>query len=218
MKMKKSWCMIPALILGAAMLAACGQPQTQPAKLMAEEQNRLGEKLAGMTDQMISDAMQTAEEVEHGAQDIIAHGGGEIAGALHGAEAGGLLHNFTGEMELEAAVVEALKEGDTLTVGQYSEPIEKIEKLEDGSYHILISWGGGAFETAIWEIYGSYDPVSGMLSYEDGAFSVHTWDENGNETVSEEEKTAGALLREGDKLRWQDSRNEETGLFARISA
>ena len=208
MKMKKSWCMIPALILGAAMLAACGQPQTQPAKLTAEEQNRLGEKLAGMTDQMISDAIQTAEEVEHGAQDIIAHGGGEIAGALHGAEAGGLLHNFTGEMELAGSWQDEVSQRAMMDV----------EKLEDGSYHILISWGGGAFETAIWEIYGSYDPVSGMLSYEDGAFSVHTWDENGNETVSEEEKTAGALLREGDKLRWQDSRNEETGLFVRISA
>ena len=42
--------------------------------------------------------------------------------------------------------MEALKEGDTLTVGQYSEPIEKIEKLEDGTLVInegdeLIKYG-----------------------------------------------------------------------------
>lgn len=54
-----------------------------------------------------------------------------------------LKHGIT----LEAATVENLKTGDTLTVGQYSEVIDEIEKDEDGSLIInhgdmLVNYGG----------------------------------------------------------------------------
>ncbi len=89
-------------------------------------------------------------------------------------------------------------------------------KNSDGSYDIKVSWGGSAFETSIWEIHGTYDSASGMIAYEDGAYSVHTYDEDGNETISGEELTKGAFMKEGDKLRWQDSKNSEDGMFVKI--
>ena len=69
----------------------------------------------------------------------------------------------------------------------------------------------------VWQIHGTYDEVSGMLSYEDGRYSIHTWDENDNETVSDEEVTKGAFMKEGEKLRWQDSKNDGDGVFVRLS-
>ena len=92
-----------------------------------------------------------------------------------------------------------------------------IEQAGTGTCHILIHWAGSAKEAAIWEISGIYDETSGMLSYEDAAYSVHTWDDQDHETVSGEETTQGALMKEGDKLRWQDSKNSEDGLFVKIS-
>jgi len=88
-------------------------------------------------------------------------------------------------------------------------------KQEDGSYKILISWHDASGETAIWEIHGSFDPASGMLAYEDGAYSLHTWDENDNETVSHETTTQGVLMKEGDKLRWQDTALDADALFVK---
>ena len=92
-----------------------------------------------------------------------------------------------------------------------------VTKNEDGSYDIMVHWGGSATETAIWEIHGEYDPVSGMLSYDDGNYSIHTFDDKGNETISGEEKTSGAFMKEGDKLRWQDSKNADAGLFSKTA-
>ena len=92
-----------------------------------------------------------------------------------------------------------------------------VEKSETGTYHILIHWASGAKEASTWEISGTYDETSGMLSYENGNYTVHTWDENDNETISEEEVTKGTLMKEGDKLRWSDSKNEEDGLFVKVS-
>ena len=71
-------------------------------------------------------------------------------------------------------------------------------------------------EASIWEISGTYDETSGMLSYENGNYTVHTWDENDNETISEEGVTKGVLMKEGDKLRWSDSKNEEDCLFVKV--
>ena len=56
-----------------------------------------------------------------------------------------------------------------------------------------------------------------MLSYEDGHYSVHTWDDEDQETVSGEELTKGALIKEGDKLRWQDSNISEDAVFVKVS-
>ena len=92
-----------------------------------------------------------------------------------------------------------------------------VKKNEDGSYDILVSWGSSAFETSTWEIHGTYDAQSGTLTYDNGKYSVHTWDEKDNETISGEETTKGSFSNEGDKLRWKDSKNSGEGLFVRIS-
>jgi len=55
-----------------------------------------------------------------------------------------------------------------------------------------------------------------MLSYDNGAYSIHTWDDNEEETVSGEETTKGAFMKEGDKLRWQDSKNMDDGVFVKV--
>ena len=117
------------------------------------------------------------------------------------------LADFTGEMDLTGSWQDEVSQRATMDV----------EKAETGTYHILIHWASGAKEASTWEISGTYDETSGMLSYENGNYTVHTWDENDNETISEEEVTKGTLMKEGDKLRWSDSKNEEDGLFVKVS-
>ena len=117
------------------------------------------------------------------------------------------LADFTGEMDLTGSWQDEVSQRATMDV----------EKSETGTYHILIHWASGAKEASTWEISGTYDETSGMLSYENGNYTVHTWDENDNETISEEEVTKGTLMKEGDKLRWSDSKNEEDGLFVKVT-
>jgi hypothetical protein len=117
------------------------------------------------------------------------------------------LADFTGEMDLTGSWQDEVSQRATMDV----------EKAETGTYHILIHWASGAKEASTWEISGTYDETSGMLSYENGNYTVHTWDENDKETISDEEVTKGSLMKEGDKLRWSDSKNEEDGLFVKVS-
>ena len=56
-----------------------------------------------------------------------------------------------------------------------------------------------------------------MLSYDNGNYSVHTWDDNDKETIAEEDVTKGALMKEGEKLRWSDSKNEDDCVFVKVS-
>ena len=125
--------------------------------------------------------------------------------AIEETEAENVLEDFTGDMDLSGSWDDEVSKRATMD----------ITKNEDGSYDILVHWGGSATEAAIWKIHGEYNPTSGMLSYEDGIYAIHTFDDKGNETVSGEEKTKGAFMKEGDKLRWQDSKNAEDGLFSR---
>lgn len=118
-----------------------------------------------------------------------------------------LLEQFTGEMDLSGSWDDEISQRATMDVS----------KNEDGSYNLYIHWGASAFETAIWEIHGTYDKASGMLSYEDGAFSIHSWDDQDNESVSGQETTRGSLMKEGEKLRWKDSRNSDDCLFVKVS-
>ena len=90
-----------------------------------------------------------------------------------------------------------------------------VTRSDDGGYTLLVHWGSGASEASVWEIAGSFDE-SGTLTYEDGKYTVHTFDENGGETVSEEETTRGSFTQEDGKLRWQDSKNDGEGLFVKI--
>ena len=117
------------------------------------------------------------------------------------------LEDFTGEMDLTGSWQDEVSQRATMDV----------EKAETGTYHILIHWASGAKEASTWEISGTYDETSGMLSYENGGYTVHTWDENDNETISEEDVTKGALMKEGNKIRWSDSKNEEDCVFVKVS-
>ena len=115
------------------------------------------------------------------------------------------LAEFTDEMNLTGSWQDEVSQRATMDV----------EKFESGTYHI--HWSSGASEESLWEITGTYDETSGMLSYENGNYSVITWDENGKETITEEDVTKGSLMKEGDKLRWTDSKIEEDGLFVKVS-
>lgn len=117
-----------------------------------------------------------------------------------------VLQDFVGEMDLAGTWADEVSQRASMDV----------TRNDDGSYFIVVHWGSGATEVSIWEIHGNYNETSGMLSYEDGAYSVHTWDENDNETVSDKQTTNGAFMKEGDKLRWSDSLNSDDGLFVKV--
>ena len=185
--MKKRLLIIGTLVGSILVMTACGGKKEETP---APAQEAVQEA-AGETE-----AAQEANEETEAVQEVIEQ-----------TEADSVLEDFTGDKDLS---------------GSWDDEVSKrasmdVTKNEDGSYNILVHWGGSATETAIWEIHGEYDPNSGMLSYEDGAYSIHTFDDKGNETVSGEEKTKGAFMKEGDKLRWQDSKNTEDGLFSKTS-
>ena len=152
------------------------------------------------TPEAVQEAVEEAEAVQETVEETVQE-------AAEATEPETLLEDFVGEMDLS---------------GSWDDEVSKrasmdATKNEDGSYNITVHWGGSATETAIWEIHGEYDPVSGMLSYDDGNYSIHTFDAKGNETISGEEKTSGAFMKEGDKLRWQDSKNADMGLFSKTA-
>lgn len=117
------------------------------------------------------------------------------------------LAEFTDEMNLTGSWQDEVSQRATMD----------IEKALTGTYHILIHWASGAKETSIWEISGTYDETTGMISYENGNYSVHTWDDNDEETISGLDVTKGALMKEGEKIRWSDSKNEDDCVFIKVS-
>ena len=116
------------------------------------------------------------------------------------------IQQFIGEMDLTGSWEDEISQRASMDV----------EQIEDGTYVIRVHWGGSATETAVWEIRGQYDAVSGMLPYYEGLYSVHTFDENNKETISDDAVTEGAFMKEGDKLRWRDSKNSEDCLFVKV--
>ncbi len=115
------------------------------------------------------------------------------------------LDDYTGDFDLTGSWMDEVSKRASMDVTRNS----------DGSYDILVSWGASATEAAIWQIHGQYDEKSGMLSYTDGKYAIHTFDEDGKETLSEETTTEGSFLKEDGKLRWKDSKNADDGLFVR---
>ena len=158
-----------------------------------------------------SDPVEVVENVENESQALTEEAQGAMEQAESEVEAAEqkkeeVLADFTGEMDLAGSWNDEVSKRATMDV----------TANEDGSYDIVINWAGSATEKAVWQIHGTYDEVSGMLSYEDGKYTVHTWDEKNNETVSDEEITKGVLMKEGEKLRWQDSENSEDGVFVKM--
>ena len=158
------------------------------------------EEAPAPTQEAVQEAAQEAETAQESAEEMVVE-------AAETADPENALADFTGDMDLS---------------GSWDDEVSKrasmdVIKNEDGSYDITVHWGGSATETAIWLIHGKYDPTSGMLSYDDCNYSVHTVDDKGNETISGEEKTSGVFMKEGEKLRWQDSKNEDAALFSKAA-
>ena len=115
--------------------------------------------------------------------------------------------------DLTAAEAEVLDEisGPLDLSGSWEDEVSKravmsAARKKDGSYVITVSWGGSATEAAVWEIEGNYDEASGMLTYE-----------NARHYTKDETTTNGAFMKEGEKVRWKDSANEEDGVFVKVS-
>lgn len=194
----KGFTKIALIMTMAAMMAfsvtACGNRQNTD----SGQTGPAPEEVAG---QNVNEAQALTEE----AQETVAQAESEVQ-AVEDSIQNEVLADFTGKIDLAGSWQDEVSKRATMDV----------TANEDGSYDIVINWGGSATEKAVWQIHGTYDEVSGMLSYEDGRYSIHTWDENDNETVSDEEVTKGAFMKEGEKLRWQDSKNSEDGVFVKM--
>ncbi|MBR1567970.1 MAG: hypothetical protein IJ648_03325 [Lachnospiraceae bacterium] len=209
--MKKSM-MIITLIAGTAMLSACGSNVTT--------------ELSEQTDQIASEASSEADRLQEEASEAADTAADKVSEAYDKA-------NEAADQASEAAE-QAMNEADQLLKEFQESAVEDVDlsgswqdeisqrasmdvtKNDDGSYDILVHWGGSAFETAIWEIHGTYDGAAGELLYNDGKYSIHTFDEDGTETISSEETTNGGFIMEDGKLRWKDSMNDSEGLFTKM--
>ena len=184
-------------VMMAFSVTACGNRQNTDSGQQVPNPEEVSEQTEDQEDQaqaLAEEAQETVEQAEsevHAVEDSIQN---EV------------LADFTGKMDLAGSWQDEISKRATMDV----------TANEDGSYDIVSNWAGSATEKAVWQIHGTYDEVSGMLSYEDGRYSIHTWDENDNETVSDEEVTKGAFMKEGEKLRWQDSKNSEDGVFVKM--
>ena len=192
---------IALIMTMAAMMAfsvtACGNKQNTDSGQQVQNPEEVAEQTEDQEDQ----AQALAEE----AQETVEQAESEVQ-AVEDSIQNEVLADFTGKMDLAGSWQDEVSKRATMDV----------TANEDGSYDIVINWAGSATEKAVWQIHGTYDEVSGMLSYEDGKYTVHTWDEKNNETVSGEEITKGVLMKEGEKLRWQDSKNSEDGVFVKM--
>ena len=204
----KGFTKIALIMTMAAMMAfsvtACGNKQNTD----SGQQVQIPEEVAEQTEEQEDQAQTFAEEAQESAeeaQETVEQAESEVQ-AVEDSIQNEVLADFTGKMDLAGSWQDEVSKRATMDV----------TANEDGSYDIVINWGGSATEKAVWQIHGTYDEVSGMLSYEDGRYSIHTWDENDNETVSDEEVTKGAFMKEGENLRWQDSKNSEDGVFVKM--
>ena len=197
----KGFTKIALIMTMAAMMAfsvtACGNKQNTDSGQQVQNPEEVAEQTEDQEDQAQALAEEAQETVEQAESDVQ---------AVEDSIQNEVLADFTGKMDLAGSWQDEVSKRATMDV----------TANEDGSYDIVINWAGSATEKAVWQIHGTYDEVSGMLSYEDGKYTVHTWDEKNNETVSDEEITKGVLMKEGEKLRWQDSKNSEDGVFVKM--
>ena len=180
-------------VMMAFSVTACGNRQNTDSGQQVPNPEEVAGQNENEVQALTEEAQETVEQAESEVQ------------AVEDSIQNEVLSDFTGKMDLAGSWQDEVSKRATMDV----------TANEDGSYDIVINWGGSATEKAVWQIHGTYDEVSGMLSYEDGQYSIHTWDENNNETVSEEAVTKGVLMKEGEKLRWQDSKNSEDGVFVK---
>ncbi len=125
------------------------------------------------------------------------------------------------EEKPEGEVDVVLDEGIEKYEGSWHEEIAgrgsmEIGPMGDGKYYIEVNWGSSAAEMAAWRFTALYDYTTGDLTYDDGSYQVITFDESGNETVTEEKSVHGILrLNDEGKIEWTDSAydSDEPSIF-----
>ena len=209
-----------ACVLMALSLSACSNKGKEPEKA-DEETVAAAKEAAGVSPEVEEDA--NAKAAANAEANANARAEAAKADAAANAETDAEAQADAAGADLEKEGVEYIQQfiGEMDLTGSWEDEVSKragmdVEQNEDGTYYIRVHWGASATETAIWEIRGHYDEVSGMLAYYEGLYTVHSFDENNNETIIDEDTTEGAFMKEGDKLRWKDSKNSEEGLFVRV--
>lgn len=115
---------------------------------------------------------------------------------------------------------ETAEVADSMLSGMWQDEISQRASLDvvmysDGHYEMTVMWGGSASEAAVWEFSGYFTPGAddrATITYDDGYYSVRTYDASGNETITQEATTQGSItLQEDGKLRWTDSQVTANG-------
>lgn len=179
--MKKKILTVFLTAVTAAALTACGGSSKPAAEKLPETGEMTEEEQDAMGRELEEQTDQMVDDLLSNALDM----------------ENGFLDEFSGEMDLEGSW-----EDETSRRAMMD-----ISMNEDGSCTAIIYWGGSAFETAVWEITGTYDPASGSLSYDSARHYCHVAKEDGTDEEVDETTTDGVLSKEGDKLLWQDSAN-----------
>ncbi len=89
--------------------------------------------------------------------------------------------------------------------------------LEEGLYKIRVEWPGSAFEHSVWDLSGTLDEASGVITYRTGTYVVNTYDEDSFKETERRIGLAGTIeLRDG-KLYWTENGSEEPNVFERMA-
>lgn len=195
------------IILGAVILAGCGaskEPAQETAEsLTQEQQDSIAADLESQMDAMLESAtagagVELPEIAIDGDMTDPTEGMAEELDSMQDA----MLSDFVGDIDLVGSWKDLIGERACM----------EVTENEDGSYAITIKWSNSADETAVWEISGTWDSEMGGMIYDDGTYYVV---KNGNEK-SEEETTDGAFMKEGDVVRWADSKIEKDAIFEKM--
>ena len=212
--MKKKIVTLLASAAVLAMLAGCGNSEAGSApsgdeaeSIETTEEASVEEEASEETEEVMSEAEDTEEEVAPEEETEEAEPESEDAE----------------ETMAEGEVDVVLDEGIEKYEGSWSEEIAgrgamEIEPMGDGKYYIEVNWGSSAAEMAAWRFTALYDSESGDLTYEDGSYQMITFDESGNETVTEEKSVHGVIhLNDEGKIEWTDSAydSDEPSVFVK---
>ncbi len=220
--MKRQWLIVGTFLMAAVLFTACAK---KPPETMAPEaQSAAAADALAQVESMgtsIAESLGISTPGDLGAAipgiggaaaESVAENIGNTVESLAGSSAGigtadipQVLAEYTGDLDIAGSWQDEVSKRATM----------EVQEMDDGTCLVSISWGNSATESAEWVINGKYDPVSGMLSYTDGSYAIYTWDAQGNGSVSDEEVTEGALMKEGEKLRWQDSKLEKDAVFVK---
>ena len=179
--------MITAMILAMAMAAMTACGSKKPAQ---EPAQMTEEEQNAMGEEIADETDQMIEDLLDDADSMVDD----------------LLEDFIGKIVLEGTWTDEISGRAEMD----------ITALGDSTYDVLIHWGSSASEAAIWEFTGTYDFEGGILSYTDARHYTLELHDDGEEIIKDETTTSGALMKEGEKLRWQDSANEEDCLFKNV--